>query len=210
MGSGTWLTTSLFTLCLSFFSTVTTLFWATERSSDLFSFSPKVLSVCLTQKHTDMGNIHTANRVFLFLISSKILPNSWVEWNQTHQPVRGLAGMSQEHEHFGRYILTGKLKKKKKKKHWEEVGGGICVSQGEVEVAGDVVATLLWDSHCVFWDCALPVCLSHPYQMPRPLSTCVWAIVGLSFVLIPWYSERCHNKQDHRSKQTITVFSWLL
>lgn len=50
------------------------------------------------------------------------------------------------------------------------------VSHEEAEGAGDVVA------RCVFWDHALPVCVSHSYQVLETLSTSVlYVCVYLSF-----------------------------
>lgn len=74
-------------------------------------------------------------RIFLPLLIHNTVKFLDPKGNQTDQLVWSLAGMSQEHDRLGRYILS-------RGKTW---GGesGICVSQGDIEEAGDVVAILL-------------------------------------------------------------------
>lgn len=200
MGNDTWLTTSLFTLLLSFSFTVITLFWATVGSSDFF-FSTKVSPVCLPWKHTDMGKTHIVSQVSheaenLYNPKYRQIPGSsgtkqisrCRAWQECHTNTTTLAGIFSVGKNMGRgkwdsCILGGR-------------GGGwgrCCHAPVRFPTVYSGVG-------------ALPVHLSHPYQVPRPLSTCVCVCLsdGKSYCSPVFSTDflindsgRSHNKQDN-------------
>lgn len=218
MGSDMWMTTCFFYSSQRLFQS----HHSVRRVAQIFFlffffFPPKVSPLCLTHKHTDMGKTHTAkqashamkNHFLPLLIQTTAKFLGQVEPNTSAgaglgRNVTGARPLWQEIFSVGKNMGRASI---------------IRVSQREVEEAGDIVAMLLWDSHCVFWDCALPVCLSHLW-VPRPLSTslcvclphfrsCCLLVFCTDFLMN--FSGRRHNKRDNGWKEIIIIllyFSW--
>lgn len=142
----------------------------------LFLFTKGLARLFDAETHRHGKNTHSnpgltsCAQPLLSTFNPKYCLNSW---NQTDEPPQGLAGMSQEHERFGRYVSQ-----RGKSSTGRGDVGFMYPRGGGRRGWGRRCHTAVRFPLCILGPC--PSCEPSPYSMPRPLSICVCVCVFVS------------------------------